>query len=193
MPENVPTADQIRAYLLANGWQMGESGRAAYLMVSMGHTIRMLHEPTEYDLGKAVFEISLAEGRHPADVRQDILNGAAALPDEQQPAEATGGEQAQDGALERLRVYSEDPLWSAKLRADLRAVLAERDALAARVAELEAEREADTRAVAALLKLGDVSFRGTLLTDWEDAKGALAARFADRIAALNDDADGGAE
>jgi hypothetical protein len=77
MPENVPTADQIRAYLLANGWQMGESGSAAYLMVGMGR-IRLLHEPTEYDLDKAVFDISLAEGRHPADVRQDILNGAPA-------------------------------------------------------------------------------------------------------------------
>jgi hypothetical protein len=78
MPENVPTADQIRAYLLANGWQVGESGRAAYLMVSMGHTVRMLHKPTEYDLGKAVFDISLAENRHPADVRKDILRCEAA-------------------------------------------------------------------------------------------------------------------
>jgi hypothetical protein len=77
-----PTADQIRAYLLANGWQMGESGSAAYLMVRMGHTVRMLHEPTEYDLGKAVFDISLAEGRHPADVRKDILAcPVAAVPD----------------------------------------------------------------------------------------------------------------
>ena len=82
MPKNAPTADQIRAYLLANGWQMGESGSAAYLMVSMGHTVRMLHKPTEYDLDKAVFDISLAEGRHPADVRTDILACATtAVPD----------------------------------------------------------------------------------------------------------------
>lgn len=82
MPEPTLTADQIRAYLLANGWQMGESGRAAYLMVTMGRTIRMLHEPTEYDLDKAVFDISLAEGRHPADVRKDILACATtAAPD----------------------------------------------------------------------------------------------------------------
>lgn len=76
MTEDVPTADQIRAYLLANGWHRGESGRAAYLMVTLGHTVRMLHEPTEYDLDKAVFDISLAEGRHPADVRDDVLNVA---------------------------------------------------------------------------------------------------------------------
>lgn len=70
----VPTADQIRAYLLANGWKVGESGRAAYLMVTMGHTVRMLHEPTEYDRDKACFDIALAEGRHPADVYEDILS-----------------------------------------------------------------------------------------------------------------------
>lgn len=70
---DVPTADQIRAYLLANGWRMGESGSAAYLMVALGHTVRMLHEPTERDRGEAVFQISLAERRHPADVREDIL------------------------------------------------------------------------------------------------------------------------
>ncbi|ACU71919.1 hypothetical protein Caci_3010 [Catenulispora acidiphila DSM 44928] len=70
----VPTADQIRTYLLANGWEVGEFGRAAYLMVTKGHTVRMLHEPTEYDRDKAVFDIALAEGRHPADVHQDILN-----------------------------------------------------------------------------------------------------------------------
>lgn len=75
MPEHVvPTADQIRAYLLANGWEMGESGSAAYLMIIKGHTVRMLHEPTEYDRDKAVCDIALAEGRHPADVGQDILN-----------------------------------------------------------------------------------------------------------------------
>lgn len=75
MPDEVkaPTVDQLHAYLLARGWQMGDSGRAAYLMVAMGHSVRMLHEPTEYDRDKAVFDISLAEGRHPADVRQDIL------------------------------------------------------------------------------------------------------------------------
>lgn len=75
---DAPTADQIRSYLLANGWRMGSSGRAAYLMVTMGHTVRMLHEPTEYDLEKTVFDISLAEGRHPADVWENILAGTAA-------------------------------------------------------------------------------------------------------------------
>jgi hypothetical protein len=78
MPKDVPTADQIRAYLLANGWQMGESGRAAYLMVRMGHTVRMLHEPTVHNRFQAVFDISLIESRHPADVRKDILACATA-------------------------------------------------------------------------------------------------------------------
>lgn len=69
----IPTADQIRAYLLANGWHMGESGSAAYLMVAMGRTVRMLHESTERDRGEAVFQIALAERRRPADVRLAIL------------------------------------------------------------------------------------------------------------------------
>lgn len=69
----VPTADQIRAYLLANGWEMGDSGSAAYLMVTKGYRVRMLHEPTEHDLFQAVFDIALAENRHPADVRESIL------------------------------------------------------------------------------------------------------------------------
>lgn len=68
----------------------------------------------------------------------------------------------------------------------LRAVLAERTALAARVAELEAEREADTRAVAeACSDLGnDEGPRGIR---------QMYARFADRIAPLGADTDGGAE
>jgi hypothetical protein len=51
------------------------------------------------------------------------------------------------------------------------------------------------RAVAALLKLGDTSFRGNWLTDYDDARSELESLFADRIAALEarDTADGGAE
>lgn len=83
----VPTVEQIHAYLLARGWLLGESGRAAYLMVAMGYSVRMLHEPTEYDRDEAVFRIALAEGRHPADVRQDILAGmtAPSVPDPPKP------------------------------------------------------------------------------------------------------------
>lgn len=88
MPDNTPTAEQIRGYLLANGWQMGDSGSAAYLMVTQGHTVRMLHNPTEYDLGKAVFDIALAENRHPADVRASILSYVAAAGAGTQPATA---------------------------------------------------------------------------------------------------------
>jgi len=137
---------------------------------------------------------------------------AEALADEQQPAEATGGGQVQDGAaseavirLERwlsarqANVYEgisstcvtaepRDRTTAAYTIAesDLRAVLAERDALAARVAELEAEREADARAVARCqqAKAGPDAVPAML---------ALDARFADRIAALaGDETDGGA-
>lgn len=44
--------------------------------------------------------------------------------------------------------------------------------------------DGDVRAVAALLKLGDVSFRGNWLTDYDDARSELESRFADRITAL---------
>ena len=47
------------------------------------------------------------------------------------------------------------------------------------------ERDGDVRAVAALLKLGDVSFHGTWLTDFDDARSELEARFAPQIAALD--------
>lgn len=54
------------------------------------------------------------------------------------------------------------------------------------------ERDGDVRAVAALLKLGDVSFRGNWLTDYSDAWSELESRFANRIAALDArDANGG--
>jgi len=69
---------------------------------------------------------------------------------------------------------------------ELNVVLAERDALAARVAELEGEREADTRAVARCqqAKAGPDAVPAML---------ALDARFADRIEALaEDETDGGA-
>jgi len=61
---------------------------------------------------------------------------------------------------------------------DLTTVREERDALAARVAELEAEREADTWAVARCQ-------RAKAGPDAVPAMLALDARFADRIAALN--------
>jgi len=69
-------------------------------------------------------------------------------PDEQQPTEATGGEQAQDGAagreaVEMIRAYVNGARFDEELieleAQTLRAALAEHDALAARVAELEGE------------------------------------------------------
>jgi hypothetical protein len=184
------------------------------------------------------------------------------LQDEQQPDEATGGEQVQDGAAGRVRAAVDDEadvlgaMWELfpKLRDDLRAVLAERDqmakllgigvareqwdavaeaegrrfegeqindtlvgylayqreslralngflqsevkeleserdALAARVAELEAypalpvradreADEADVRAVDAVAAAGDDELLDRAISN-------LIARFADRIAALN--------
>jgi hypothetical protein len=94
-PEYNPTADQIRSYLLANGWVMGKSGRAANLMVTTGYTIRLLNEPTDRDRGQAVFDISLAEGRHPADVRKSILATPAAETD----AQPTGADAASGSDL----------------------------------------------------------------------------------------------
>jgi hypothetical protein len=121
---------------------------------------------------------------------------AVSWPNEQQPAEATGGEQARDGGpsrplIERLppedaervaALIDERDCWRKEVL-DLRAAVAERDALAARVAELEGEREADTRAVDRLLLPGSDK-----VTEYFAAMDALKARFADRIAALNNNA-----
>ena len=141
------------------------------------------------------------------DVQRRILDAAHSAeialswPDEQQPAEAAGGEQAQDGAAGRLLAwlnfsqqnrpgydhlrdvsYTKAPICDD----DLGIVLAERDALAARVAELEAEREADTRAVAALLH---AQADGAGMAECKHVFADLRARFANRIAALDDGAD----
>jgi len=69
-----PTADQIRAYLTATGWTIGDSGRAAALWVRYGARVRLVHQPNDYDLDKVVFDIAIAEDRHPADVHGDILD-----------------------------------------------------------------------------------------------------------------------
>jgi hypothetical protein len=91
---------------------------------------------------------------------------------------------------------------------DLRAVLTERNALAARVAELEGEREADTRAVARVEAADTIDFSEGAFAKWSEANEDLFARFADRIAAqaaerpeeacaampdTHDDGSGGAE
>lgn len=143
-------------------------------------------------------------------------------PDEQQPADPTAAEQPQDGAAADVVAFLD--AWEADrgfgntvrggngdiphlFATDLRTVLAERDALVARVAELEGrflkesarlnrewvampaeEAEADVRAVAALLDAEHWDVVGTA-----KARSALRARFADRIAAPDADADGGAE
>jgi hypothetical protein len=92
-----------------------------------------------------------------------------------------------------------DHIGAAKMLLEQQAIInalrTERDALAARVAELESDcdafavlNEADVRAVAALLNAEHWDVIGTA-----KASTALRARFVDRIAALEDDADGGAQ
>jgi hypothetical protein len=112
-------------------------------------------------------------------------------PDEQQPAETTGGEQVQDGVvgrplIERLSpedaervgaLIDERDCWRKEVL-DLRAVLAERNALAARVAELEGEGEADARAVAEVAAAEDDELLDHAISN-------LIARFADRIEAMD--------
>ncbi|MFL6113969.1 MAG: hypothetical protein ACJ786_21810, partial [Catenulispora sp.] len=102
-------------------------------------------------------------------------------------------EQQQDGAAERLRTvlalraehgvhdFTFDDDVAAVL--DERAVLTERNALAARVAELEGEREADTRAVARVEAADTIDFSEGAFAKWSEANEDLFARFADRIAA----------
>ncbi len=78
---------------------------------------------------------------------------------------------------------------------DLRAVLAEREQLAARAAELEAhpallihadaeEREADVRAVARIVN-HRATHGGLFWAEWTTAHDAPRTRFADRIAELD--------
>lgn len=94
---------------------------------------------------------------------------------------------------------AEPQAWLAKT--DLRTVLAERDVLAARVAELEAhparllraDREADEADVRAASALLDAQANGASMAECKHAFAEVRARFADRIAALNADPDGGAE
>lgn len=69
-----PTADQICAYLTATGWSIDETGEAAARWVKPGVSVILLHRPASHHLAKAVFDISMAENRHPADVRDDILD-----------------------------------------------------------------------------------------------------------------------
>jgi len=117
-------------------------------------------------------------------------------PDEQQPAETTGGEQAQDGAAGRVMadlLSDGNPDLTRYEKTQLRAVLAERNALAARVAELEAhpvllvraDREADEADVQAVAALLAAQADGASMAECKHAFTELRARFADRIEALD--------
>jgi chromosome segregation ATPase len=83
--------------------------------------------------------------------------------------------QEHDGADELQRERDTARSEVARAWEDLTGVREERDGAAARVAELESEREADTRAVAALRDALRAGGRGWSETD------ALTVRFADRI------------
>lgn len=69
-----PTVEQIRTYLDATGWTVGDAGKAAATWMRYGNRIRMVHKPDDHDLDQALLDIAIAEHRHPADVRDDILN-----------------------------------------------------------------------------------------------------------------------
>jgi hypothetical protein len=158
-------------------------------------------------------------------VRADLHAVVVSWPDEQQPAEATGGEQARDGAVEAPCVCGDPdcmPYWrpvhqkmngmrlrSDRLAADFTNAMieeiceertraeqaeAERDALAARVVELESEREADARVVARASRANAAAEDfGEGLEAWFAAADALFAHFAGRIAEVDADPNGGAQ
>jgi hypothetical protein len=123
----------------------------------------------------------------------------------EQPTAEQGGDEAADAVREFLDAWEADRgpgsirggnadmpyLFST----DLRAVLAERIQLAARVAELEAhpalllaadaeEREADVRVVMRFKAVDTLDFSEDAFAEWSAACEALYDRFADRIAAL---------
>jgi hypothetical protein len=93
-----------------------------------------------------------------AEMRIAIVTVTVSWPDEQQPADVVTAEQQQDGAAEDVAAFLD--IWEAEhgsgsirggnadvpylFSSDLRAVLAERTALAARVVELESERDTCT-------------------------------------------------
>lgn len=72
MPDEL-TADRIRAYLAGTGWTLGPIGAGAALWQRYGGSIRLPHEMTDWDLGKAVMDIGIAEDRHPGDIHADVL------------------------------------------------------------------------------------------------------------------------
>ena len=72
MPEL--TRDLICTYLQATGWDVEAVGTVKTQWIRRGQSAFVRHETSESDLDDLVFKISMAEDRHPADVRDDILN-----------------------------------------------------------------------------------------------------------------------
>jgi hypothetical protein len=134
-----------------------------------------------------------AFGRLHAAVRAELKGATITVewPDEQQPADVVTAEQQQDGAAEELRTFLAALPPRIDIVADwtrggvrnvltaeaLRAVLAERTALAARVAKLTVERTEDARTVDAVAAAEDDELLDRAISN-------LIARFADRIEAL---------
>lgn len=137
------------------------------------------HEPDDYELGD---ETVPSQPRGPGFARRfwRSLTGQRTRAEICRPVTITGD----DGQPVHAAVLGGKPMSD-----DGRAAFAEivRAAQRKHREDLRAARQAaddDVRAVARLLKLGDVSFLGTWLTDFDDAKSELATRFADRIAEL---------
>ncbi len=72
---NGPTREQVCAYLQGTGWEIDTIGSAATLWVRRGHSIRMVHGPLDQGVDEVLARIAMAEDRHPADVRDDVLGG----------------------------------------------------------------------------------------------------------------------
>lgn len=72
---NEPTADQVRRYLAVTGWDIGTQGAAATQWTRRGQSIRMPHpDADDFSIANLIVQISMAENRHVADVRDDILD-----------------------------------------------------------------------------------------------------------------------
>lgn len=96
-----PTSSQIRDYLLSTGWKAAEQSRVAVLWVTEGHSLCLPQSGhmSDCELQQAVFDLSIAESRHPHDVRESILNEAA----EQLVAEGDFWECSRDSCWPRAK------------------------------------------------------------------------------------------
>lgn len=173
------TTDEIAAYVR-------KANRAHPQMADLSENIRSYYQSIPGQPGCTCGR-SLACGNDVPDYAAIWTLGAAL--DAWAPTEDEQPQDERDGALADLATELDAANDNADEIADRAGKYREEIMrLRAQVRELEGaqvERDGDVRAVAALLRLGDTSFRGNWLTDYDDARSELEARFADRIAELN--------